>query len=177
MSGTERESEKTSGAWNGSRVFLRKIYNCTIPPPFPPSLPFLPSSSLPSFLLPPFSRGPGVSSPEIFLELEMLVGEFESILDIKINTIMNQVFKWCFLFRNLCLILAVFSGCCVWIPHYNGAWLAVYDTVAVLLGVSIWKGSCFVYRAQKNCIFTTAQISVYNCTKFLQLHNLCTTAH
>ena len=32
--------------------------------------------------------------------------------------------------------------------------------------VSIWKDSCFVFWTQKNCIFTTAQISVYNCTKF-----------
>jgi len=30
--------------------------------------------------------------------------------------------------------------------------------------VSIWKDSWFVFWAQKNCIFTTAQISVYNCT-------------
>ena len=29
----------------------------------------------------------------------------------------------------------------------------------------IWKDSCFVFRAQKNCSFTTAQVSVYNCTK------------
>ena len=45
--------------------------------------------------------------------------------------------------------------------------------------VSIWKDSWFVFwgGAQKNCIFTTAQISVYNCTKFLttaqSVHN-CT---
>ena len=73
--------------------------------------------------------------------------------------------------------LPMFWGCCVWIPNYNG--VAVCDTVTVLLGdsiVSIWKDSCFVFRAQKNCIlqlhkflfttahfFTTAQ-SVHNCT-------------
>ena len=81
---------------------------------------------------------------------------------------MNQVFKWCLLFRDLCLILTMFSGCCVWIPHYNGAWLAVCDTVTVLLGDIVllaFENIRFAFQAQKNCIFTTAQISVYNCTK------------
>jgi len=58
----------------GAGFFLRKIYNCTISPSFPPPLfPPLP------FLLPlpfPFYRGSGVSPLEKFLELEMLVGEF-----------------------------------------------------------------------------------------------------
>jgi len=43
--------------------------------------------------------------------------------------------------------------------------------------VHIWKDSCFVFWVQKNCIFTTAHISVYNCTKFFttaqSVHN-CT---
>jgi len=40
--------------------------------------------------------------------------------------------------------------------------------VAVLLGDIVllaFENIRFVFRAQKNCIFTTAQISVYNCTK------------
>ena len=74
------------------------------------SLPFLPS---PPLLLPsPFQRGSGGITPGKCLELEMLVGEFQSILDIKINTVMNQVFKRCLLFRDLCLILTMFSGWC-----------------------------------------------------------------
>ena len=53
------------------RVFLTKIYNCTIHPPFPPSplFPPLPSLSSPRAhpLLPSsFSGGPGVSHPEKF---------------------------------------------------------------------------------------------------------------
>jgi len=49
-----------------TRVFLRKIYNCTIPHPFRPS------PSLPSLLsLPPLPLLAGK-----FLEIEMFVGEF-----------------------------------------------------------------------------------------------------
>jgi len=71
----DKKQKKTSRVkvYDTSRVFLRKIYNCTIPPPFPPlpSFPFPPASPLP-----PFSGAPGISPPEKFLELEMLVGKF-----------------------------------------------------------------------------------------------------
>jgi len=94
---------------------------------------------------------------------------------------MNQVFKWCILFRDLCLILTMFSGCCAWIPHYNGAWLAVCDTVTVLLGdialLAFEKILVLFSGHRKTAFFTTAQISAYNCTKFFttaqSVHN-CT---
>ena len=56
------------------------------------------------------------------------------------------------------------------------------DTVTVVLGDIILLAfekilDLFFWGAQKNCIFTTAQISVYNCTKFFttaqSVHN-CT---
>jgi len=55
-----------------SAEFLRKIYNCTIPPPF------LPYPSLPSLPSPPLPLLAGVRGyhPRKKLELEMLVGEF-----------------------------------------------------------------------------------------------------
>jgi len=93
---------------------------------------------------------------------------------------MNQVFKWCLLFRDLCLILTMFSGCCVWIPHYKSAWLAVCDTVIVLLGdivlLAFEKILVLFYGHRKNCIFTTAQISVYNCTIFYNC-TICAQLH
>ena len=33
---------------------------------------------------------------------------------------MNQVFKWCLLFRDLCLILTMFSGCCKKQQYFRG---------------------------------------------------------
>ena len=65
-------------------------------------------------------------------------------------------------------------------PHYNGAWLAVCDTVTVLLGdivlLAFEKFDLFFGHRKTaslqlhKFLFTTAQ-------NFLQLHNLCTTAH
>jgi len=90
-------------------------------------------------------------------------------LDIKINTFMNQVFKQCLLFRDLCLILTMFSGCCVWIPHYNGARLAVCDTVTVLLGDIV------LLAFEKILVLFPGieKLHFYNCTNFcLQLHKI-----
>ena len=70
---------------------------------------YLPSLPLP---FPPLLAGVQAYTPEKFLELEMLVGEFYSILEIKINTVMKHVLKWWLLFSDLCLILTMFSGCC-----------------------------------------------------------------
>jgi len=75
----------------------------------------------------------------------------------------------------------MFSGCCVWIPQYNGAWLAVCDTVTVLLGdvvlLAFEKILALFSWHRKAAFFTTAQISVYSCTKFFttaqSVHN-CT---
>jgi len=58
---------------------------------------------------------------------------------------------------------------CVWHCDCPARWHSI---------VNIWNDSWFVFLgAQKNCIFTTAQISVYNCTKFFttaqSVHN-CT---
>jgi len=59
-----------------ARVFLRKIYNCTIPPPFLPPLPPIPFLPFIPLTLPsPFSGVSGVSPPGKFLELEMLEAE------------------------------------------------------------------------------------------------------
>ena len=70
-------------------VYPPNSHDATLPP-------WTPSSPLPYFFFPspPFSfyGGPRVRPPENFLELQMLLGEFLSILDIKINTFMNRVF-------------------------------------------------------------------------------------
>jgi len=110
----------------------------------------------------------------------MLVCELQSILDIKINTVMNQDFKWCLLFRDLCLILTMFSGCCVWIPHNNGSWLAVCDIVTVVLVDIVllaFEKILVLFSGHRKTaflqlhkfLFTTAQF-FYNCTICAQLH-------
>ena len=80
---------------------------------------------------------------------------------------MNQVFKWCLLFRDLCLILRMFSGCRVWIAYYNIAWLTVCDTVTVLLGDIVllaFEKILVLFSGHRKTAF-------YNCTNFcLQLH-------
>jgi len=55
-----------------------------------PSLPLLFLSFL--HLLSAFNVGPRVQYLEKFLEFKLLVGEFYSIVDIKINTFMNTFF-------------------------------------------------------------------------------------
>jgi len=150
------------------RAFLRKICNCTIPLPPHPSLTLL-------FPPLPFYRGSGGITRGKILEIRdarrWVLEHFG--VDIKINTVMNKVFKWCLLFRDLCLILTMFSGCCVWIPHYNGAWLAVCDTVTVLLCDLV------LLAFEKILVLFSGheKLHFYNCTNFcLQLHNFFTTA-
>ena len=102
-----------------SKVFLRKIYNCTIPPAFPPS-PSLPSPSPLSSPSPPspFSGGSGVSPSEKILGIRdarrWVLEHFGDKNQHRYERFLNDA-------RDLCLILTMFSGCCVWIPHYNGA--------------------------------------------------------
>ena len=100
---------------------------------------------------------------------------------IAINTVMNQVSKWCLLFRDLFLILTMFSGCCVWIPHYNGAWLAVCDTVTVLLSdivlLAFEKFLGLFSGHRKTAFLQLHKFLFTTAPNFLQLHNLCTTAH
>jgi len=58
-------------------------------------------------------------------------------------------------------------------------WLC--DTVTVLLGdivlLAFEKILVFVFHAQKNCILQLHKFLFTTAQKFLQLHNLCTTAH
>ena len=91
----------------------------------------------------------------------------------KINTVMNQVFKWCLLFRDLCLILTMFSGCCVWVSHYNGAWLAVCDTVTVLLGGIVllaFEKILVLFSGHRKTACLQLHKIFYNCTVCAQLH-------
>jgi len=81
---------------------IGRLAGASIPPtamtqPFPPRLPPLRSPPFSSPPLPSTFTGirgydPRFIPPEKFLELQMLAGEFWSILDIKINICMSQVF-------------------------------------------------------------------------------------
>ena len=57
----------------------------------------------------------------------------------------------------------------VWIPHYNGAWLAVCDTVTVVLG----DIALLAFEKILDLFLGTEKLHFYNCTNFcLQLHKI-----
>jgi len=90
-----------------------------------------------------------------------------------------------FMLDNKCLTM--FSGCCVWIPHYNGAWLTVCDTVTVLLGDTVllaFEKILVLFSGHRktafyNCTNLCSQLHkiFYNCTICAQLHTKKTLLH
>jgi len=74
----------------------------------------------------------------------------------------------------------MFSGCLseshiITVPYWLSVTLTVLQRDIALLAFE--KFLVLFSGHKKNCIFTTAQISVYNGTIFLQLHNLCAQLH